>query len=220
MKWFSIGIESDETQYIHWCRFLLDTSQTQKRQPIEPSVISTTAQLSLTTDRNNTPTSTTTPNSNSSDVIMKDVEHGGNNVRVDVTAHGVMDQSSLDIRARKSRWADTSDMDTGQDAGLIPAATTEVENSRAAAAAAASVDVSERLAPPAAESKPEVDDFYGPSLPPIQCKLDFRLIQNQATLQKHNKHSFANNWPIDPVLNNNIKVCLHVTSSSLCLSKG
>ena len=112
---------------------------------------------------------------------MKDVAEGANDVRVEVSSHGAMDQASLDIRARKSRWADTSDMDTGQDSGLIPAATREVENSGAAAAAASS-DVSERLAPPAAESKPEVDEFYGPSLPPIQCKLDFRLIQNQATL--------------------------------------
>ena len=110
---------------------------------------------------------------------MKNVEDGANNVHVDVTAHGAMDRVSLDIRARKSRWADTNDMDTEQDAGLNPAADAEVENSRAAVAAAASADVSERLAPPAAESKPEVDEFYGPRLPPIQCKLDFRLMQNQ-----------------------------------------
>ena len=185
MKWFCIGIGSDETQYIHWCHFILDTSHTQKRQQIEPFVISTTAQLSLATDSNNTTTSTTTPNSNSSDVIMKDVEEGANDVRVEVTTHGAMDQASLDIRARKSRWADTSDMDTGQDAGLIPAATTEVENSRAAAAAASS-DVSARLAPPAAESKPEVDEFYGPSLPPIQCKLDFSWHCDLRFLSKSN----------------------------------
>ena len=143
-------------------------------------MISITAQLSLTTGNKNTTTITTTPNS---DVIMKDVAEVANDVRVDMTAHGAIDQASLDIRARKSRWADMSDMDTEQDAGLIPAANAEVENSRAAAAAtSASSDVSERLAPPAAESKPEVDEFYGPSLPPIQCKLDFRLILNYATL--------------------------------------
>ena len=114
---------------------------------------------------------------------MKDVAESTNDVRVEVTSHGAMDQASLDIRAKKSRWADTSDMDTEQNAGLIPAATAEVENSRASsAAAAASSDGSERLAPPAAESKPEVDEFYGPSLPPIQCKLDFRLIQNRTNL--------------------------------------
>ena len=111
---------------------------------------------------------------------MKDVEDGANNVRVDVTAHGVMDQASLDTRARKSRWADMSDMDTEQEGSLALAARAEEENPRAAAA---SSDVSERLAPPAAESKPEVDEFYGPSLPPIQCKLDFRIIQNPATFK-------------------------------------
>ena len=142
-------------------------------------MISTTAQLSLTTDSNNTPTGTTVPISNSSDVIMKDVAEDTNDVRVEMSAHGAMDQASLDIRAKKSRWADVSDMDTEQDAGLIPAANAEVENSRAAASAAASADVRERLAPPTAESKPEVDEFYGPSLPPIQCKLNLRLIQNQ-----------------------------------------
>ena len=61
---------------------------------------------------------------------MKDLTESNGDADIKVSAHGGMDQASLDIRARKSRWADISDMDTEQDTGLTPATTAEVEKFR------------------------------------------------------------------------------------------
>ena len=84
---------------------------------------------------------------------------------VAVSADGALDQAAEDIRRRKSRWADATDMDAAQDAGLTSGAST-------IGSSATSQDVSERLAPSVAEIKREEDEeFFGPSLPPIQCKL-------------------------------------------------